>query len=196
MHAADLLPLVHHPAAPAPQRLRVQGAARREADALRFTFRLAGELAAISVPAPGPTIMADGLWQHTCFEAFVGGAETEAYHELNFAPSGAWAAYAFRAYRARVSDVALLRPPDVTIARTADALVLEATVALASLVPVVHGRPVAPSRLGLTAVIEDASGRHSYWACRHAPGPPDFHHPDVRTVLLEGPHGPCEGTSS
>jgi hypothetical protein len=33
-------------------------------------------------------------------------------------------------------------------------------------------------RLGLSALIEDASGRKSYWALAHPPGKPDFHHAD------------------
>jgi hypothetical protein len=33
-------------------------------------------------------------------------------------------------------------------------------------------------RLGLSAIIEEASGRRSYWALAHPPGKPDFHHPD------------------
>ena len=33
-------------------------------------------------------------------------------------------------------------------------------------------------RLGLAAVIEETSGRKSYWALAHPPGKPDFHHPD------------------
>jgi len=30
--------------------------------------------------------------------------------------------------------------------------------------------------VGLCAVIEDGPGALSYWALRHAPGKPDFHH--------------------
>ena len=33
-------------------------------------------------------------------------------------------------------------------------------------------------RLGLAAVIEETSGRKSYWALAHPPGKPDFHHSD------------------
>jgi hypothetical protein len=33
-------------------------------------------------------------------------------------------------------------------------------------------------RIALAAVIEDEKGRFSYWGLRHAPGKPDFHHPD------------------
>jgi hypothetical protein len=37
---------------------------------------------------------------------------------------------------------------------------------------------VATWRLGLAAVIEETSGRKSYWALGHPPGQPDFHHSD------------------
>jgi hypothetical protein len=33
-------------------------------------------------------------------------------------------------------------------------------------------------RLGLSALIEDTSGRKSYWALAHPSGRPDFHHAD------------------
>ena len=35
--------------------------------------------------------------------------------------------------------------------------------------------PPGPARLGLTAVIEEAGGRLSYWALRHPAERPDFH---------------------
>jgi hypothetical protein len=39
---------------------------------------------------------------------------------------------------------------------------------------VIHKEELA---IGLAAVIEESSGALSYWALRHAPGKPDFHHP-------------------
>jgi hypothetical protein len=36
-------------------------------------------------------------------------------------------------------------------------------------------------RLGLSALIEDTSGRTSYWALAHPAGKPDFHHNDCFT---------------
>lgn len=42
----------------------------------------------------------------------------------------------------------------------------------------------APWRLGLSAVIEETSGAKSYWALAHAPGKPDFHHPDAFALDL------------
>jgi hypothetical protein len=37
----------------------------------------------------------------------------------------------------------------------------------------------------LTAVVEDAHGRRSYWALRHPAGGPDFHHRDGFALVLE-----------
>ena len=42
-------------------------------------------------------------------------------------------------------------------------------------------------RLGLSAVIEETSGRKSYWALAHPPGKADFHHSDC--FALELPAG-------
>jgi len=33
-------------------------------------------------------------------------------------------------------------------------------------------------RVALTAVIEETNGTKSYWALKHPPGKPDFHHAD------------------
>ncbi len=47
-----------------------------------------------------------------------------------------------------------------------------------------------PSRLGLSAVIEETDGTKSYWALAHpAEGPPDFHHPDCFALTLPAPGG-------
>jgi hypothetical protein len=37
-------------------------------------------------------------------------------------------------------------------------------------------------RFGLAAVIEETSGRRSFWALAHPPGKPDFHHADCFTL--------------
>jgi len=43
----------------------------------------------------------------------------------------------------------------------------------------------APTReFALSAVIEDDDGAFSYWALRHPPGKPDFHHPDAFALML------------
>jgi hypothetical protein len=42
---------------------------------------------------------ADGLWEHTCFEAFIAVPGVPGYYEFNFSPALAWAAYRFSDYR-------------------------------------------------------------------------------------------------
>ncbi len=46
-------------------------------------------------------------------------------------------------------------------------------------------------RLGLSAVVEANDGTLSYWALRHPPGRPDFHHPDGCVLRLEPPDADC-----
>jgi hypothetical protein len=60
----------------------------------------------------------------------------------------------------------------IDVRRFDDRLELDATLQLASL------QAARNLKLALTAVVEDDSGNLSYWALRHAPGKPDFHHPN------------------
>lgn len=120
------------------------------------------------VPAPGP---ADGLWRHTCLEAFVGAADTGDYREFNFSPSGQWAAYAFRAPRERAGAGHVQPAPRMRWTRSKAALRLEAWLPWDALPP----RAARAHALGLCAVIEDRSGRLSYWALAHPSARPDFH---------------------
>lgn len=130
---------------------------------LMLTYRLTGDLSRLVVPEPAAPARVDGLWAHTCFEAFVGGAD-EAYAEFNLAPSGEWAAYGFNGYRQGMRRLDL-QPPAIETIR--DAGRLEVATRLA--------RPPG-SRLGLTAVIEEVGGRLSYWALAHPATEPNFHH--------------------
>jgi hypothetical protein len=42
-------------------------------------------------------------------------------------------------------------------------------------------------RLGLSALVEAIDGELSYWALRHLPGKPDFHHVDAFDLQLDWP---------
>jgi len=150
---------------------------------LALTFFLEGDLTRLRIPALQPSRRADGLWQHTCFEAFIGHKGEPAYCEFNFAPSGEWAAYAFRRYRDGTS-LALDVAPRIAVRRTGDRLELDALIGLDCLSPV---QPRARLQLALSAVVEDEQGVLSYWALKHPPGRPDFHHPDAFALELERP---------
>ena len=148
---------------------------------LKVTYALEAELPRLRIPARTRSRIGDKLWQHTCFELFIA-RHMPAYHEFNFSPSGEWAAYAFSRYRegADLGDDAL--DPLVTVRAGAQRLELDATVQLGRLSP-----PHAAARLSLalSAVIEDADGGLSYWALRHPPGKPDFHHPEAFALALD-----------
>jgi hypothetical protein len=157
--------------------------------ALRFAYRLVGSLARVRVPAASPSRRADRLWEHTCFEAFVGLAGAPAYVELNFAPSGAWALYRFDRYREGAPLVPDEVAPRIAVVRGPEHLDLEATVALDAWPPA-YG--TAALCIGLTAVVETTDGRLSYWALRHPAAMPDFHHADGFAVRLAA----CEERAS
>ena len=140
----------------------------------RLRFAVAGDMARLRLPAPArPPAAADGLWRHTCLEAFVGDPQGARYHEFNFSPSGQWAAYAFAAERLPASAAAPLPPPRIACRRDAGWLRLDADLPAAALPPGVNA--AGGWLLGLAAVIEQDDGRLSYWALAHPAAQPDFH---------------------
>ena len=142
------------------------------AGALALRYELRGALADLRLPAPSPAPAAtDGLWRHSCLEAFVGAATGTAYVECNFSPSGDWACYAFDAERVRAA-ASPTGTPQITTEGSAHTLTLTATVPRSALAALPSD---APALLGLTAVIESTDGSLSYWALAHPQGVPDFH---------------------
>lgn len=138
---------------------------------LQLAYRLAGDLVRLRLPGSGQPSRTDGLWRHTCFEAFIGSHGTPAYREFNFSPSGAWAAYAFAGYREGMRSLEMSVP-------VIDVRHSEQGLELAVRLPAEDLPAALPLRLGLSAVIEAVDGTLSYWALQHAAGRPDFHHPD------------------
>ncbi|HXG52388.1 MAG TPA: DOMON-like domain-containing protein [candidate division Zixibacteria bacterium] len=154
--------------------------AERTPGGVSVTYEVRGDIERLAIPPRAPAARRiDGLWEHTCFEAFVAVEGLDGYTELNFSPSGEWAAYTFDAYRAGRSRLEIAAPVIAVLARR-DRLVLSAAVDLPAL-PVVAGRPL---RLGLCAVIEDKEGSLSYWALAHPSKRPDFHHPGGFVLAL------------
>lgn len=159
---------------------------------LRLAYLLEADPDQIRIPPPAMEAgRADNLWVHTCFEAFVGLDGLPHYLELNFSPSGQWAAYRFESYRQGMASAGLEEAPRIALRRGERGLELEAEVSLSGASRWLHpGAKVAHRsrlRLALSTVVEDRQGRLSYWALRHPPGRPDFHHPDTFSVSLEFP---------
>jgi hypothetical protein len=141
---------------------------------LSLTYVVEGRIGDLALQLRGEPGRSDGLWQHSCFEAFLREGHGPAYLEYNFAPARQWAAYRFDDYRSgqHPADVA---PPRIEV--RADVARLEMRVVLA-----LPGN--VDWHLGLSAVIEEEGGVFSYWALVHPPGKPDFHHSDCFALDL------------
>ena len=172
--------LIAHDTTPCPvlQDLQVH-IALASSDVLSLRFSLQGEMSHIRVAAAGtvPPGRTDGLWKHTCFEAFIRpDASYDGYYELNFSAAKQWAAYRFTSYREGMVPLELPGDPEISGTQTPHSLELNVAVKLAS--------EFRGSKLALSAVVEDESGRLCYWSARHPQGKPDFHHPDGYIIEL------------
>lgn len=177
------LALQCHPATPAGLALDVSVVMHWTLEGLRLLYTVSGDTAGLRIPpvtTPGP---ADGLWQHTCFEAFVAAEGDVAYREFNFSPSGQWAAYRFAGERQRdTSPAPDLPAPVMQLTITPTLLTLDVHLPHAAL-----PSPAPHLALALCAVIEELDGRLSYWALQHPQARPDFHHPAGRALRLALP---------
>ena len=153
----------------------VQAGLNRNGAVLEVRYALAGTLSGLRVDPP----RTGELWQHTCFEIFIASRGMPSYYEFNFSPAGDWAAHAFSSYRngARLADAAL--DPQLAVRGCTERLELDARVALDRL------HLSGELAIGLSAVIEATDGSLSYWALRHAPGKPDFHHADTFALTID-----------
>ena len=141
-------------------------------DSLLLSYIVTGKVSDVRLPPVTSAARSDELWQHTCFEAFVGAPSATEYYEFNFAPSTQWAAYRFTSYRTGMSVAAEIAAIPIETDSKPDRYTLQAALPLDRLCLPRN----AIWRLGLSALIEDSSGRKSYWALAHPPGKPDFHH--------------------
>ena len=166
------LNLVPHPNTPPSEPFKVwvnaeySGAFGATASAsLWFCIGAAPNRFVIPEPVEDPA-RAEGLWETTCFEAFLRMKGEEAYREWNFAPSGNWAAYDFASHREGKSD-AEAAAPYIRVEDNLTWFAVGATIAL-------------PTEkvwdLGISAVLEEKDGTKSYWALAHNEDEkPDFH---------------------
>ena len=127
---------------------------------------------------------ADNLWQHSCFELFGRVVGEPGYLEVNLATTAQWAAYSFSDRREgmRLAE-------DVTLIQ-AHWRIRERNAEMNAILQIPADYERADWSLGASAVIEEADGTKSYWALRHPPGKPDFHHPDCFALELPAPGNP------
>lgn len=152
-------------------------AALPDGGGLLLRYRVTGP--GIRVPAPCLPAACDGLWQHTCCEAFIAEGGGTAYREFNFSPSGALAAYRFSGYRERDTDYRAPLAPEIEVQAWENGFMLAASLS-PRLLPADER-----VRLGLSVVLEMLDGSKVYWALAHLAAQPDFHLRDSFSLLLD-----------
>lgn len=155
-------------------------------DGARFIlrFRLKGALQQLVLPSPSSEPQRrDGLWQSSCFEAFLGIAGHTPYWEINLCPSGHWNVYALSAYRHDLTwEPSVLQLPlaqrRLQQLGAGDRLELDAALSLPSLAKALEADPTAALEVSMTAVLEHRQQGCSYWAWKHCGTEADFHRRD------------------
>lgn len=146
----------------------------------------------------------DELWKSTCFELFLKPEGQQGYFEANMAPNGQWIVFRFTGYREGREEVAGAevrgaynggKRRDLFDRYTSDERWAdgqrEGYVRMTVDLERAHDLPTdQPWHLGLSAIIEEHSGRKSYWALAHPPGQPDFHDPACFALELPAARTP------
>jgi len=152
---------------------------------LKLAYSINGPVSFLRIPSETAPAPPDALWQTTCCELFMRRGTGDAYREFNFSPSGQWAVYDFDAYRKPVEIPLPCPAPRLRAWHAATRLHVDVTLPAAAL--------PAESWLtcALAVVIEAHDGRLGYWALGHPSGPPDFHHRDGFSLVLDRPGTPA-----
>lgn len=167
-------------------KIEITGEIIREGNSLQLSYKLTGDVTALALP--GLTAMAqrkNELWQHSCFEFFLGIQGEPGYWEFNLSPSGDWNVYRLSGYRENlVPEPAYSALPfNVIVAESFCELALEL-----DLSGIVDSNQFL--EVGVTTVVEQKpepgsdAGRISYWAIAHTGPEADFHRRDSFGIQL------------
>jgi len=136
-----------------------------------LTYSAGGALEKILWPASLTSMpqRKDELWKHTCFEAFIKPAGQDQYWEINLSPTGDWNVYRFSSYRQGMKREESIKALNPVFAKSGENGCLTCEVWIP------EWKEAYELEVGLTSVMEEASGEISYWAITHTGSQPDFH---------------------
>jgi hypothetical protein len=160
-----LLPHIDHPM-PAVQSITVEMAF--DEDQLTLRYSVTGQMEKLVFENAQDTGRADKLWQKSCFEIFIRPQGERRYDEYNFASTTHWAAYGFMDRRHGMHDLKIVHPPHIENSRSDSRFTLDVVMPDIRL-------PQTGVDIGLSVIVEDVDGAHSYWALAHPSGQADFH---------------------
>ena len=164
-------------AAPWPYKLLARP--QRNDTKVSIEFKLIGKIPLVDLGKPGLVSHQNRenfLWQHTCFEGFIGLPTEEKYWEFNITPLGGWNFYRFTSYREDMIEDS--RVKQIIILHTNDSGQYSVTcdIDFSDIREVKdHWEKGETVLLGLSAVIEMKNGQKTYCALKHCGERPDFH---------------------
>lgn len=115
----------------------------------------------------------DFLWEHTCFEIFIGIQDQDQYREINLSASQAWQVYQFEEYRYPDQSPPLAAHDIELVALSKTHYGLNAKLDLTKWLAAENIR-WDDLYIGLTAVLETNNEQH-YFAMQHSASQADFH---------------------
>ncbi|HKI75407.1 MAG TPA: DOMON-like domain-containing protein [Pseudomonadales bacterium] len=163
---------------PAPA--RIDGDIARESSHIACTWRLAGDIEQIlwpsTDPSPGRKMR---LWEHTCFEFFIGPVGDSRYCEFNLSPGGDWNAFSFVDVREGMQETPWLTCTASHCERPGPG---RAVVTAAADFDMPNS--AGPYHVGVSVVLEENAGKRHYYALAHHTGRPDFHHRPNHALVI------------
>ncbi len=152
----------------------------RNDNILSIEYHLFGELHTLIIPSPtAPPTRKSLLWEHTCFEFFLGVPEIPEYWEFNLSPAGDWNIFHLDNYRQGLQEELAFNSLPLEIYLQPSSLVLKLELDLGHIID-----PQQSLEVSVTSVIEPRAGEISYWAASHTGKNPDFHLRDSFSVSL------------
>jgi len=159
--------------------ITITGSILRVQEELKIEYLLTGELDKVVIPP----LKTEGdrffdLWEHTCFEFFLGIKDIPEYWEFNLSPARDWNVFHFLRYRYNIAEEINFSSLPVKIVQEKNCLKLALEVKLAKII-----NPNTNLKIGIATVIEEQH-QISYWALKHPQAQADFHDQASFTITL------------
>lgn len=120
------------------------------------------------------------LWEHTCFEFFIGADNSTGYYEFNLSPSGDWNSFTFSDVRKDRAET-----PDLVCTHSSAGADDDCRLTVTSRARFVPPGGPGRFRVGVSAVIEQTDGKRCYFALSHDGNQPDFHRRSNHRMVVE-----------
>jgi hypothetical protein len=146
---------------------------------LSIEYHLQGDLNSVTIdpPATAPSRQPE-LWEHTCFEFFIGVPGDRHYWEFNLSPSGDWNVFHLDDYRQGLRAETAVTSLPFTVDRQANSLVLKLQFDVSKIIsidPLSERLSQRDLEISVTTVIKSTQDEISYWALTHQGQAADFH---------------------